>query len=66
MKLDLAYILKKSEKFEKDETICPIMSRFDVSQGALQREPDLLSFTVVCVGKMCGMYNNCHNVKADS
>ena len=62
MRLDLKKVLEEAEGFEEGQKICPIMSRYDVSQGAMQRDPDLLSFTVMCVGEKCGMFRNCNPI----
>ena len=59
MILDLSTVLNDAEKLKPGDTICPLMSRYDVSQGALQKSPDLLSFTVICVKEKCGMFASC-------
>lgn len=62
MKLDLAKILTEAEALETGEKICPLLSKYDVAQGAMQKTPDLLSFTVLCVGQKCGMFSHCNRV----
>ena len=62
MRIDLAKVLVEAEKLEDGQTICPLLSKYDVAQGPMQKEPDLMSLTVLCVGNKCGMYSQCSRV----
>lgn len=63
MKINLKAVLSEHEKLEPGEVICPVMSRFEVGQGPMSEEVTLKSFTIVCVGELCGMYRKCFNIR---
>jgi hypothetical protein len=63
MKLDLNRLLTDTEdRLNPGERICPHMSRYEPHQGAMDKEPSLIAFTVLCVGEQCGRWRSCKNI----
>lgn len=62
MILDLRKFLETDGGIEPGKTVCPVFSRYDVSQGPMHAAPTITPITVLCIGELCGMWRRCQNL----